>query len=557
MTFPSTIRPAVGQSLISKVSRLFNGTLADAVHEIFQNSRRAGASAIYVAVYNLPSGTALSIYDDGRGIADPASLLTLGDSGWRPDIQHREDPAGMGMFSLAGRDVEVRSWSRAAGRGWAVHIPADGWEGERALDIAPSGIVRGTEIQIMLPSAWEDQLKTPLAAAARFFPLPVHFEGTELARADFLADATRIEEWEGCRIGIFHNASHEDAQAPRINFHGLTVPCRLPVVSEVGQLFKWRVRVDIVDAPALQLVLPARKEMVENEALARLRVAAETAIYRTIACEDSHRLPHTDWGRASELGIALPEAAAMLHAWSPVTADNFGRPAGAEIRSGAMLLMPDQEADIEQGLALALRKHSPLDARPVRAEPAFAGYRWYDALPRLDACSFSAERDGILYRYGQDMALPCDVASGGVDALCVEIAITPSADPSADAEIYSLPLPMLACNNDTYSLDEAIILFDRHADVQPGALADLIFASLFCASDDGDNDSWETQSTNFEWRAGDIANTLLLGEDEALLARLRQAIREHVQWIIPQGHSLTLTVDPKSVTLALVLEQAA
>ena len=551
MTFPSTIRPAVGQSLISKVSRLFNGTLADAVHEIFQNSRRAGATAIHVAVYNLPAGTAISIYDNGRGIDDPASLLTLGDSGWQAEIQDREDPAGMGVFSLAGRDVQVRSWSRAAGRGWAVHIPADGWEGDLTLDIASSGIVRGTEIQIMLPPVWENHLKSALANAAQFFPLPVHFEGAELQRTDFLADATRIEEWEGCRIGIYNNASNEDPQMPRINFHGLTVPCRLPVVSEVDRLFKWRVRVDIVDAPALQLVLPARKEMVENEALARLRVAAEAAIYRTIASQDSHRLPHQDWTRAGELGVNLPEAAAMLHAWTPITADNFGRPKGAEIRSEPMLLMPDQDADFEQGLAQAFRKNKPLDARPVRAEPAFAGYRWYEALPRLLACSFLAERDGVLYRYAQEITLPCDLASGGLDALCVEIAIAPNADPSAEEEIYSLPVEMLACNNDSYSLDDSIILFDRHADVQPGNLADLIFASLFCASDDPDTDSWETQSNDFESRAHHLANLLLLGEDEALLARLRQAIREHVQWLIPVGRSLTLTLDPKSVTLAL------
>ena len=45
----------------------------------------------------------------------------------------------------------------------------------------------------------------------------------------------------------------------------------MPSVSEVGADQCWHVRVDIVDAPALQLVLPARKEMVQNAALAELR----------------------------------------------------------------------------------------------------------------------------------------------------------------------------------------------------------------------------------------------------------------------------------------------
>src|SRR3546814_6395293 len=90
MSFPATIRPEVGPSLITKVSRLFNGTLGDVLLELFQNARRAGARAIHVAVYNLPAGTALSIYDDGCGIDDPANLLTLGDSGWQQDISARE-----------------------------------------------------------------------------------------------------------------------------------------------------------------------------------------------------------------------------------------------------------------------------------------------------------------------------------------------------------------------------------------------------------------------------------------------------------------------------------
>ena len=48
MSLPTTIRPEVGQSLITKVSRLFNGTLGDVLQELFQNARRADARAIYL-----------------------------------------------------------------------------------------------------------------------------------------------------------------------------------------------------------------------------------------------------------------------------------------------------------------------------------------------------------------------------------------------------------------------------------------------------------------------------------------------------------------------------
>src|SRR3546814_16896917 len=90
----------------------------------------------------------------------PSSTLTHPPFPATPRLRpcrSRDVPAGIGVFSLAGRDVVVRSWSGAAGRGWAVHIPADGWEGAVPLAIEPCGIVRGTEIQIMLPAAWEDR----------------------------------------------------------------------------------------------------------------------------------------------------------------------------------------------------------------------------------------------------------------------------------------------------------------------------------------------------------------------------------------------------------------
>ena len=555
MSLPATIRPEVGQSLITKVSRLFNGTLGDVLLELFQNARRAGARAIHVAVYNLPTGTALSVYDDGCGIDDPANLLTLGDSGWEQDIRSREDPAGMGVFSLAGRDVVVRSWSRAAGRGWAVHIPADGWEGAVPLAIESCGIVRGTEIQIMLPAAWEEQLRSTLHLAARYFPLPVHFEGAQLPCEDFLAGAAQIELWEGCRIGIFHDGTTEAVHTPRINFHGVTVASRLPTLSEIDSPHNWRVRIDIVDAPALQLVLPARKEMVENDALSRLREAAEIALYRAIAREKSHRLSYKAWARARDLGIALPEADPWLNAWTPDIADTSNRYQGAAVRSGSMIIMSDHEPDIENALSRALAKEKPLGGLLVHENRDFEGYRWYDELPRLLSCSFVVQRDGVSHRYAEDVALPDEFESGPVEDISAEILLRPGGPLPTEPTIYRVPADMLVCNNGCWTLDEATILFDGEAKVQPDALADLMYASLFCYSDDCDRDSWDTQSLEFEREARILANLLLLGEEEALFARLREAVFEHVQWLIPDGRFLTISADKNRLSLSL--DQAA
>ncbi|MBA4090255.1 MAG: ATP-binding protein [Sphingobium sp.] len=461
----------------------------------------------------------------------------------------------MGVFSLAGQNVSVRSWSRRSGRGWAVHIPADGWEGTMPLAIEPSAIVRGTEIEIMLPDAWEQQLSSTLRLAARHFPLPVHYEGAELPREDFLAGAVHIETWEGCRIGIFHDGTTEATHMPRINFHGVTVASRLPTLSEIESPHNWRVRVDIVDAPALQLVLPARKEMVENDALLRLREAAEIALYQAIALEKSHRLAYKAWARACDLGFALPEAEVSLNSWVPNIADTSNRYQGTAVRSGPMIIMTDHEPDIEQALARALEKASPLGGKLVQENCDFEGYRWYDGLPRLLSCSFVVRRDGVLHRYADDVALPEDFGSGPVEELSAEIFLQSGGPSPTEPTIYRVPVDMLVCNNGCWTLDEATILFDGAANVQPDALADLMHASLFCYSDDCERDSWDTQSLAFEHEARNLANLLLLGEDEALLAQLREAVFEHVQWLIPNGRSLTICAD--RTTLALSLDLAA
>src|SRR3546814_16017486 len=112
MFLPTVIHSRVDPAAVTKVTRLFNTTLGDILSELIQNARRAGASAVDLKVIEADEAAFLAIVDDGAGIEDPSVILALGRSGWGDDIARREDPAGMGVFSLAGRDVEVRSCPR-------------------------------------------------------------------------------------------------------------------------------------------------------------------------------------------------------------------------------------------------------------------------------------------------------------------------------------------------------------------------------------------------------------------------------------------------------------
>lgn len=173
MSLPATIQTAISPDAISRASRLFSGSALDALHELLQNARRAGATRIAVDLAEQDGQSWLCIRDDGCGVDDPASLLTLGHSGWDDAVARSEDPAGMGLFSLAGRTVNIQSWSPAAGEAWQVTIPADAWDTPKPLALRPSILGWGTQISLSLPDDWKAGLRHAVATATLFYPLPV------------------------------------------------------------------------------------------------------------------------------------------------------------------------------------------------------------------------------------------------------------------------------------------------------------------------------------------------------------------------------------------------
>ena len=84
---PAAIHARVGDSAIDKVTRLFSAGLADIFTETLQNSRRGGANRVAVTIEQDGDITRVTLADDGEGIADPAILLTFGESNW--EARHR------------------------------------------------------------------------------------------------------------------------------------------------------------------------------------------------------------------------------------------------------------------------------------------------------------------------------------------------------------------------------------------------------------------------------------------------------------------------------------
>ena len=306
-----TIRARIHESAVKRVTRIYAATAGEILAEILQNSRRADATRVRVTVASPHGETAtatgeppltVTISDDGSGVADPAVLLSFGENGWDDALVRREDAAGFGFASLARRNCAVSSRPRSPGgelaRGWKVSLSAEHFLGEADAEVRtdeeapyPHGTAisfQATEPAVAIRSAAE--------TAARHYPLPIVFEDRteddtagpeELPRRAFLDGAVHAEPWRGLVFGVFKNR-HDGYRDPDLNFFGLTLTVGLPTVETVHGP-AWSVLADVDDCPDLELVLPARKEAVENDFLAEMRAAARLAIYRAMASDPSTR----------------------------------------------------------------------------------------------------------------------------------------------------------------------------------------------------------------------------------------------------------------------------
>jgi len=145
------IKAKVNERLLSKADRLFTGTLDGRMIEILQNARRAGATEVHI----INSDGQITVRDNGQGIADFGALLDLGKSGWDDNMENAEDPAGVGVFCLAPREVCI-----ASGHKKAV-VQSKGWTGAPVQVLATDESVKGTTL------VFQDERKRTTACHTR------------------------------------------------------------------------------------------------------------------------------------------------------------------------------------------------------------------------------------------------------------------------------------------------------------------------------------------------------------------------------------------------------
>ncbi|PDH69924.1 MAG: hypothetical protein CNE89_00595 [Sphingomonadaceae bacterium MED-G03] len=278
--------------------------------------------------------------------------------------------------------------------------------------------------------------------------------------------------------------------------------------------------------------------MVENAALEELRAAAKAAIYRAIEKSASHRLSFDDWREAADLGVMLPAADQRLYRWQPARAENAATLVGELVQASAACVMPEFGPEIAQPFDRALRSNSGFSEILVEPEPNFAGYSWYDDLPRLRNCAFIIFAAGGEHRY-DDLTDHPDLASGRVEAITAEIAMERGGELDG---FVKLPMDHFVAYDPCYSygLEDAAIFLTRDSAADVEQLRELLKAICFDPSGDRDADSWDTQEENFMLEARLLAIGHLHDEDAALIERCKLVVAKHLRWLLPKGKAISI-----------------
>ncbi len=309
-----TICAKVNPRLLTKADRLFTGTAEGRVIEILQNARRAKATEVRIT----NKEGYVTVEDNGSGIEDFQKLLDLGGSGWDEKLEAGEDPAGVGLFSLAPKEVTITSRDRQ------IIIDKDGWVGKPVQVTRIPQQVKGTIVKFRDEKPWDKEL---VENHAVFAGIRVIVGGKYCHQMPFCGNESVYYEKPGCKIEVtkeiskYHshwvNTWHHDKVL--VNFHGQVAELDYwPGTSRPGIM----ILVDITDKTDIRLMLPARTRLVENQAFKQLKTAIEMEYYRYFQKQKTHTLYYEEYLRARELGIELPQAAPQFEVGLMIS-DNY------------------------------------------------------------------------------------------------------------------------------------------------------------------------------------------------------------------------------------------
>ena len=522
-----TIQAKVSERLLSKACRLFTGTMQGRIIEILQNSRRAGATHVNI----INKDGFVTVCDNGSGIDDFSKLLNLGDSDWDDAMERSEDPAGVGIFCLAPREVTICSGNKK------VCITEKAWTGEPVEVVENGESIKGT-IFVFKDEPWEFNT---VEKQAVFTSLVITVDGQQCAKEQFCSEDAADYPALGFKVEVRHkktlNKWHTHfrhgyySNDVLVNFHGQVISFTNSPVSDTELTFL----VDMTGYPTgIRLMLPARIQLIENKAFEELKAAIEIETYRFIQKQGSHKLPFKEYKRAKELGIDLPEAEPVFDVG--LLYDDVVEP--IEVTKPEDLLLSrcyrmnnDCENDCETDEAnihlLAATGKFKEPFVPVRIPPAYDGYSWAN-LPTVNKVEVAV---------GKELGQQGIWSETLVAADSLQIAVHTSDDKVFKSDVLVAVLEQTAKKLSWCCMNVYITL-----DARNQLSSTDIWFHLGGWNDDGD--TYDTQLYYFEQEMEEFWATII-GPAEYLRSKLREClygvVNDWKQIIFDDNEAITIT----------------
>ena len=325
---------------------------------------------------------------------------------------------------------------------------------------------------------------------------------------------------------------------------------------------RWRVKADVVDCPALELMLPARKEIVETPFVDELRTACRGAIYRAMLnTTGGVDVAAEVRANALALGVKLPVASAKLKAWTPLFADEYSPKSVLQQR----VSIPDDAIVMEASIPIcdehtfqrAVQK-AGLAHRLCLKEPDYKGYPWYDEIPKATAITTTITTKSTTAD-GKTETMDDLRAQQKVPRIERPERITftiHTVDASGRKDRIDVPADVAFVEEHYRWPEELSILVTSDSNITPWELAELMHDAYFTSSDDFEADSYEIQRKQYQQGTESAAIKLLNSAEEAIIANVRNAVYDAVIPCLPRGREARILIPAENAPPEIVISPA-
>ena len=282
---------------------------------------------------------------------------------------------------------------------------------------------------------------------------------------------------------------------------------------------------DLTQQTQIRLMLPARTQVVENEALRTLKEAIEVEYYRYFQKQKEHSLYYDEYLRAKELGIDLPEAKHMYSVGlirdEYDQAVQLAEPKDFKLSEGYLCLeedLVDETGPANAHLLAALGTFSDKPLVPVEIQSGYRGYSWAK-LPKIVSVAVSKGNERIR-RGVVSYDLVC------VETLSIEVK-------TSDGKTFVSEVPMAVCIElpaGTYKWHNEAVY------VTPAARTELDTANIWyhLGGYNVEGDSYETQEYYVEQELNEFWSDLIGPYEQLrheLVSQINLSYRLHDKWL--------------------------